>query len=187
MDQLAAGLGDLNREARVAGRNQSQAWLQASNPAPAGGTWLSAQRGKPEGGGPIPSWPRSPPSTKADRLLRPSPNPSGPRAWASGFLPGTKRTGLGGSIGAGPGVDHPAATGQGQPVAASHGPILAIPRDTLGDRSRARKPASIDQEAHAQGLASTTANQPEPAQRWQPRAAEALGKPLIGEAMGRPA
>lgn len=186
MDQLAAGLGDLNREARVAGRNQSQAWLQASNPAPAGGTWLSAQRGKPEGEGPslpgqgvrLPPKPigclgHLPPNGAQSSGLRVS--PWNQAHWPGWFHRGRPRGGPSGG------------NGTGATSAASHGPMLAIPRDTLGDRSRARKPASIDREAHAQGLASTTANQPEPAQRWQPRGAEALGKLLIGEAMGRPA
>lgn len=66
------------------------------------------------------------------------------------------------------------------------GPILAIPRGTLGDGSPSRKAASINQVGRSQGLPSTPANQSVPVQRWQRRGAVALGEFLIAEAMGRP-
>ena len=76
--------------------------------------------------------------------------------------------------------------GTGAHSATRPGPILAIPRDTLGDGSPSRKAASINQIGRSQGLPSTPANQSVPVQRWQRRGAVALGELLIAEAMGRP-
>jgi hypothetical protein len=171
-------------------RHQSEAWLQASNPAPAGGAWLGAQRGKPHWGGPIPSWPRRPPSSKSRWLPRPIAQPIGAQssglqvsAW-SGHTPGKRQAGSNGpdqrrrQLGTArnrthwPGQFHrgrprggpSGRNGTGAHGAARPGPILAIPRDTLGDGSPSSKPASTRQAGPSQGLAATPANQSVPVQ-----------------------
>ena len=146
--------------------------------------WLPRPIAQPIGahssGLPVSAWSRhTPGKSRVDRTALID-------AGTSRAPPGTMRTGLGGSIGAGLGVGHPAGTGQGLTVATRPGPILAIPRDTLGDGSPSRKAASINQIGRSQGLPSTPANQSVPVQRWQRRGAVALGELLIAEAMGRP-
>ena len=152
-------------------RHQSEAWLQASNPAPAGGAWLGAQRGKPHWGVAYPFLAKEAAFIqKSMGCLGRSPNPSEPRARASRFLPGaatpqakgrpdrtalinagaswaqpgTERTGLGSSIGAGLGVGHLAGTGQGHTVPRGLGRSWRSPGTPLGmGVHQGRPPRSI--------------------------------------------